>query len=159
MALFQLVLLGLGALGCAVISGVYFAFSTFIMTALAQRGLAGAEAMRSIDEVILRSAFMPLFFGTTLASLAIGVASLFQLGTPAGWAMLAGAVVYLLGMFGCTVLFNVPLNNRLADTPLATIWPVYLREWTGWNHVRTVASVLAASLFLYALTACKPCCS
>ena len=27
----------------------------------------------------------------------------------------------------------------------AEYWPVYVREWTLWNHIRTAASLLAAA--------------
>ena len=55
-----------------------------------------------------------------------------------------------------TVAFNVPLNNRLAsaepDSPAAeALWAHYLSRWTLWNHVRTVASLVAAGLFAMAL--------
>jgi uncharacterized membrane protein len=52
----------------------------------------------------------------------------------------------------------VPLNNELAradpayaDT--AAVWTRYLRDWTFWNHVRTIASTAASALFIAALLA------
>ena len=67
----------------------------------------------------------------------------------------SAALVYLAGMFGSTLVFNVPLNNMLAQAvagPDAAVqWSLYLRDWTAWNHVRTVSSVLAAILFTAAL--------
>jgi uncharacterized membrane protein len=55
-----------------------------------------------------------------------------------------------------TIVFNVPLNNRLASvTPDsaqgAGLWTHYLSTWTAWNHVRTVASLAAAACFIMAL--------
>jgi uncharacterized membrane protein len=48
-------------------AGVYFALSDFIMRSLDRLDAANAvEAMNTINEVILRSWFMPLFFGTSL---------------------------------------------------------------------------------------------
>ena len=58
-------LLWFAALGCALLGGVYFAFSAFVMRSLRDAGHAGTVAMNSINRVILRSAFMPLFLGTT----------------------------------------------------------------------------------------------
>ena len=60
--------------------------------------------------------------------------------------------------FVVTMLFNVPLNNALqtvdaASADAATTWARYLREWTIWNHVRTVASTAACASFIVALTA------
>ena len=33
----------------------------------------------------------------------------------------------------------------------AAYWPVYVREWTRWNHVRALASTGAAVSYLLAL--------
>jgi uncharacterized membrane protein len=55
-----------------------------------------------------------------------------------------------------TAAFNVPLNNRLASADTDTsgaeaLWAHDLSRWTLWNHVRTVASLVAAGLFAMAL--------
>ena len=150
------VLLWLGALGCGVIAGLYFAFSAFIMTALSRVGPAGAAAMNSINAVILQSAFMPLFFGTTVASLALAVIAVLRWDEPGSMLMLIGGLLYVVGMFIVTMAFNVPLNNALAAAASTTAegaaaWTRYLKDWTLWNHVRTIASVGASAFFLAAL--------
>ena len=61
---------GFPLIGCGLIAGLYFAFSAFIMTALGRIGqAAGITAMNAINAVIVQSLFMPLFLGTTVASL------------------------------------------------------------------------------------------
>lgn len=72
-------------------------------------------------------------------------------------ALLVGSALYLFGSFGLTMVANVPRNDALAElepgTPeAAAYWPVYVREWTLWNHVRTVASAGAALSYVLALT-------
>ena len=138
------------ALGCALLGGLYFAFSAFIMTALAQIGPAGIAAMNSINAVILRSWFMPFFIGTTLACAVLAVAGVLSAGDPRRLFMAGGGILYVAGMFGVTMFFNVPLNNALATAGPET-WPRYLATWTRWNHVRTLASMGAAALFIAAL--------
>src|SRR5262245_39879175 len=55
------------AIGCGLLAGVYFAFSTFIMSALGRiQQTHGISAMNSISSTILGSLFMPFFFGTTV---------------------------------------------------------------------------------------------
>jgi uncharacterized membrane protein len=54
------------------------------------------------------------------------------------------------------VAANVPRNEALArlapGTPEAVAyWPVYLRQWTRWNHVRAVASAASAVVYVLAL--------
>jgi uncharacterized membrane protein len=65
-------------------------------------------------------------------------------------------LIYLIGCIGVTMTLNVPLNDALAAvqpaTPeAATLWARYLRDWTFWNHVRTVAPLVSAALFIWAL--------
>ena len=152
-------LLWFSAIGCGLVAGLYFAFSGFIMTALSRIDQAsGVAAMNSINTAILRSPFMPLFFGTTLAALILAVVAVFRWGAPGSTAMLVGGVVYVVGMFVVTMLFNVPLNNALqavgsASADTAPTWQRYLSDWTMWNHVRTVASTVACAVFIVALTA------
>lgn len=151
------VVLWIGAVGCGLMAGVYFAFSAFIMTSLAKiETPAGIAAMQSINDVILRSAFMPLFFGTSLVSAGVIVLGLMDQDRPGALWMVGAGAVYFVGMFLCTVFFNVPLNNKLkAVDPNsahgAEMWALYLRRWTFWNHVRTVASTAATILFIMAL--------
>jgi uncharacterized membrane protein len=151
-------LLWFSAIGCGLIAGLYFAFSGFLMTALSRIDQAsGVAAMNSINTVILRSLFMPIFFGTTLAALILAVVAVLRWSAPGSSAMLVGGVVYVVGMFVVTMLLNVPLNNALqavdpASADAATTWARYLRNWTMWNHVRTVASTAACALFILALT-------
>jgi uncharacterized membrane protein len=152
-------LLWFSAIGCGLMAGVYFAFSTFIMAALARVSpAAGIAAMNAINGAILRSLFMPLFLATTLTSAALAVLAVLPWGEPGTVAMLAGGVLYGLGMFVVTMVCNVPLNNALvaADPSAAegaAAWARYLRNWTRWNHVRTIASLAASVLFTIALAA------
>ncbi|MET3846046.1 anthrone oxygenase family protein [Bradyrhizobium sp. OAE829] len=70
--------------------------------------------MNAINAVIVHSLFIPLFLGTTVASLLLAVAGGLRWGEPGATAMLAGGVLYVIGMFVCTAVVNVPLNNALA---------------------------------------------
>ena len=74
----------------------------------------------------------------------------------------AAGLVYLVGCFGVTVVFNVPMNEALAGMDLSqeatrTYWSgTYVPRWTFWNTVRTVACGVAAALLLVALTSLSP---
>lgn len=149
-------LLWFSAIGCGLLAGLYFSFSAFITSALGRiEAPAGIAAMNSINLVIVRSAFMPLFLGSSLAALVLACTAPFQWHQPGSIAIFTGAVVYIVGMFVCTMAFNVPLNNALAAVDPtgpegAAVWARFLRDWTFWNHVRTIASTLAMILFIYA---------
>jgi len=144
-------LLWFGAIGCGLIAGLYFAFSTFILQAFDRLGAGpAAQAMNAINVQIVQSLFMPLFLGTTLAGLALAVIGMIEPGKPGATVMLAGGVIYVVGMFGVTMAFNVPLNNALTQSAEA-LWPHYFERWALWNHVRTLASTAASALFILAI--------
>ncbi|KRC79151.1 DUF1772 domain-containing protein [Sphingomonas sp. Root241] len=146
-------LLWFSAIGCGLIGGLYFAFSTFILQAFDRLGAErGAQAMNAINVEIVRSLFMPLFLGTTLTSLALVIVGVVR-REPGGAAMLTGGAIYVIGMFVVTLAFNVPLNNMLAAAGRdgGAAWSLYLRRWASWNHLRTFASTLACALFVVAI--------
>ncbi|WFU28338.1 DUF1772 domain-containing protein [Bradyrhizobium sp. CB1717] len=150
-------LLWFSAVGCGLMAGIYFAFSTFIMTALGRLDqAAGIAAMNAINVDIVRSLFMPLFLGTTVAGAALAAMGALRVGEPGAVGMMTGGGLYVVGMFVVTMVFNVPLNNSLAalqpSAPEAgAVWTTYLKDWVFWNHVRTVASVVASALFIAVL--------
>jgi uncharacterized membrane protein len=148
------VLLWFSAIGCGLIAGLYFAFSTFIMRALGRIDPAqGVAAMNAINVDIVRSLFLPLFLATTLAGLILAGIGIVRPGTPGAWPMIVGGMLYFAGMFVVTMLFNVPLNNALAaDGGGQQLWTDYLQRWTSWNHLRTFASTAACASFVLALT-------
>jgi uncharacterized membrane protein len=141
------------ALGCGLIAGVFFAFSTFVMKALAQRPPAeGIAAMQAINITVINPWFMTVFLGTALACILLVFFSLFRWQQLNAIYLLVGSLLYVIGTFGVTIAFNVPLNDALAivkpDSPEgANLWAKYLTDWTFWNHVRTIAA-LAASILL-----------
>jgi len=144
------------AIGCGMMAGLYFAFSAFVMRSLGSLpGPEGIHAMQSINRVILKSPFMALFFGTSLASLAFAVWGVGRWEQAGSLALVAGGLIYLIGHFGFTAAFNVPLNDALdgvepTTAEAARLWSTYLRRWTWWNHVRMAACLTSCVLFLSA---------
>lgn len=140
-------------LGSALIGGVFFAFSSFIMKALARLpSVQGMAAMQSINLVVLNPLFLGTFMGTAVISLLVAVLVVTVWETHSTPWLVTGALLYLVGTFLLTGLGNVPLNNRLAavqaDDPAAIeVWEHYLDRWTRLNSVRTVAAICAALMF------------
>ena len=103
------------ALGSGLAAGVFFAFSAFVMRALRRLSAgAGMAAMQSINVAVINPLFLGVFLGTAAASAAAVVAAVVRRAEPGAAYLLAGGALYLVGTFGVTVLFNVPLNNALA---------------------------------------------
>ncbi len=148
----------LAVLAYALVGGVFLAFSDFIMRALSLTGgSGGAEAMQVINREVFRWVFMTLFLGLAAVSLTLVVYAALGLTGPAATLVGSAGMVYLLGCFGVTIVFNVPLNEALAGMNLSedatrTYWTgTYLPRWTFWNTVRTFACGLSAALLVFAL--------
>ena len=144
------------ALGCGVIAGVFYAFSTFVMKALGRLPPAhGIAAMQSINVVVLNPWFLTPFVGTAAGCLALLIMALLRWHDPRAAYWLAGSVLYLAGTFVETGVVHVPRNDALAaaaleDPEAAKLWASYLSSWTAWNHVRTLAALGAAAAFTVA---------
>jgi uncharacterized membrane protein len=144
-------------LGCGLVAGIFFAFSTFVMSALGRLpAREGIAAMQAINVTVLNPWFFAAFFGTAAACLVLAVFALM------GWDgadvvyLIAGSALYLLGTLLVTIAFNVPLNDRLAKVDPESadgtaLWTHYLVRWNSWNHVRTAASLAAAAAYMVAL--------
>jgi uncharacterized membrane protein len=147
----------LSGLGCGLVAGVFFAFSTFVMKALGRLPPAqGLAAMQSINEVVINPWFLTLFLGTAVTSACMVIGSLLRWHDPRAFYWLAGGALYLAGTILVTAVCNVPRNDALAQVApgspeAAGFWATYLSIWTAWNHVRTVAALLAGVSFTVAL--------
>ncbi len=145
------------ALGCGLNAGVFFAFSSFVMKALARLPAAqGVAAMQSINELAVTPAFMTALFGTAVACVGLAVWSLVLWHEPFAGYLLIGSALYVIGTTGVTIACNVPLNDRLATlhpqgVDAADRWDEYVTKWTAWNHVRAVAALAAAATLAIAL--------
>ena len=150
-------LVGAGAVG-----GMFFAFSSFVMPALARLPRAeGIAAMQSINVTVLRPSFLGVFIGTALLSVVAIVLALRAPEAAGSMELLAAGLSYVVAVFLVTGMRNVPMNEALAriDTTKAEeaeageYWEHYLRRWTRWNSVRTGASLAASLLFALAALA------
>ena len=150
-------LLGASALGTAMVAGVFFAFSTFVMSGLDRAGTAHAvPAMQGINLAAVRPPLMLLLFGTLILLLTSAGA----LMVDRGWSLVTGLAITAFLIYGAGVVVvtasgNVPLNNRLARSldggAAAAAWPAYAGPWTRLNHLRTVTAALSAGLMLVTL--------
>ncbi len=145
------------ALGCGLVAGVFFAFSTFVMPALKRLPPAhGIAAMQSINKLAVTPAFMTALFGTAAACLGLVAWAVVSLGERSAALVLAGGALYIVGTTGVTIARNVPLNDKLAKlhpqgADAAGRWDEYVTKWTAWNHVRTAAALAAAATLTIAL--------
>ncbi len=145
------------ALGCGLVAGILFAFSTSVMKALSRLPSAqGIAAMQSINIAVINPLFMGAFFGTAAASVLVVIFSLLRWNEAEAVYLISGGLVYLIGTILVTMAFNVPRNDALAavdpqSADGARLWAGYVTSWTAWNHVRTAAALAAAASLTIAL--------
>jgi len=144
------------ALGCGLVAGIFFAFSTFVMRALGQiQQEKGIAAMQAINVAVLNPWFFGAFFGTGVVCFAIAFLAWGNAIGSQQACLLVACGLYLLGTIVVTMAGNVPLNDQLAavgrGAEAQTLWGHYLSRWTLWDHVRTAASLTAAGLLTVSL--------
>lgn len=147
----------IAALGCGLIGGIFFAFSNFVMRALARLPDAqGMAAMQAINVTVLNPLSLGTFMGTALVCAVLAGYGLLHLSQAGSIWLIGGGLLYLAGNLLVTTARNVPRNNALArldpvSAAAGNAWREYLRAWTAWNHVRTVTALAASAAFVVAL--------
>lgn len=153
-ATFLSIALGLAILATALVAGVFLAFSDFVMRSFGRvPPEAGSEVMQVLNREVYRSIFIALLIGMSLYSVVLVAYALLRLEGPAAAWIAAGGACYLVGTFGVTMICNVPMNRRLdamdhAAPATHAYWALYLKNWTFWNTVRTIAPMLSTISFL-----------
>ncbi len=124
------------ALASALMAGVFFAFSSFVMPALGR--IPPPEAIRAMQRInidVFHWSFVVAFFGTPIACVALAVQAIGHWHDPGALYGAAGCTVYLVGSLLVTAACNVPRNNALAavdaDAPdAAREWDRFALGWT-----------------------------
>ena len=160
MSLFFFVLLQFAILAYALVGGVFLAFSDFIMRSLSiTGGTGGVETMQVINREVFRWVFMRLFLGMAVTSLILIGYTAFTLDDAGTTLIGLSGLIYLVGCFGVTAVFNVPMNEALSKMELSAdstkeYWTkTYLPRWTLWNTVRAIACTVSAAMLMWALIA------
>ena len=97
------------ALGCGLIAGVFFAFSSFVIPALKRLPSAeGISAMQSINELAVTPAFMTALFGTAAACLGLIVWAVIS------WGDRSAATALTLALQALAVRQPVTIGSVLA---------------------------------------------
>src|SRR5690606_33998275 len=102
----EVLLLVIPATGAGLVGGIFFAFSNFVMKALAQLPAPdGTRAMQSINVTVLNPLFFAVFFGTGIFALIAALAVPGAWSAPGTILSRIAAALYLLGTLGVTMLF------------------------------------------------------
>jgi uncharacterized membrane protein len=91
--------------------------------------------MQSINVAVINPWFLTPFFGMAAMCVLLIIAAFLRWHEPGAAYVLAGGLLYFLGTFLVTMLFNVPRTTRwqaVAATSIegAALWADYLIVWT-----------------------------
>jgi uncharacterized membrane protein len=114
------------ALSSAVVGGIFYAFSTFVMRGLDRTDPADAiTAMRGINaEANASPAFLLGYFSATILALVVGVIAIVRLNQPGSWWLLIGAILAILGAIITMVSTSRSTTTSIRSTPLVCRWPM-----------------------------------
>ena len=156
-AIWFLLLCVFSVIACGLVSGVFLAFSGFVMRSLSKaKASAGIEVMQIINREVWPTLFIALLLGMSALSPGLMAYAYFQIEGTASTLIITGGAIYLLGSFVVSLAFNVPMNNRLdsrecASAEVAIYWTnTYVPRWTFWNYIRAASSGSAAVCYLFA---------
>lgn len=144
------------AIGSAVVGGALYAFSSFVMPGIDRADPRSAiMAMQGINVEAPRPPFLASFVGTAVLSVACVIVGVARFGEDGGPLLVAGGVVYLVGVIGITRAYHIPRNDALARIDPAgpeaeATWRRYYDEWVRMNHVRSALAVVASALLIVA---------
>ncbi|MGH1344071.1 MAG: DUF1772 domain-containing protein [Nannocystales bacterium] len=147
----------IAAFASALLGGMFFAFSSFVMPALGN--IAPHEAMRAMQRInidVFCWSFAAVFFGVPIASLGLVGYAVLHWSEPWSGSLLAGGLLNTVGSLGATARGNVPLNERLAKQSSSSAdansyWTAYAKPWVRWNSLRAAANLCAAAVLFAAL--------
>lgn len=155
----QNVSLFLAAFATALAAGLFYSYSCSVNPGLARIGdREYLLAMQSINRAILNPVFFASFMG---ALVLLPLSAWLNYTSPAStrfWLVIAAAAVYAVGLFGVTMLGNVPLNSMLesfmiegaSSADLAAKRLAFEQPWNRWHNIRTAAVMLSLALVLAA---------
>lgn len=137
----------------ALIAGLFYAYSCSVVLGLGK--LSDAEylkAMQNINREILNPVFFMSFMGTAIL---LPVSAFFLRGEQSVFIfLLLATLAYLIGVFGVTVVGNVPMNDQLDRFDITGSTTEAIRQmrdnfenrWNFLNNIRTAFSVISIAL-------------
>jgi len=142
------------------IAGLLYGYSCSVNNGL--KNLADNEylkAMQSINVAIQNPLFFIVFMGLLILFPFLSYRVYSVSNVNSFYLVVASAVIYFIGVFGVTILGNVPLNERLArfDIPgaslkeISAMRQVFEKPWNNYHAIRTIASILSFGLTIVAL--------
>ena len=141
-------------------AGLCFTWGNAVTPGIGQLDDLGfLQAFQQMNRAIINPTFLVVFFGPFLGHVATIYLN-YQRAESGFWYFVIAGAIFLLGLVFVTVFRNVPLNELLDQTDLATASADDLKAlrrqfetpWNRWHLVRTFSSLASFALMLIGLT-------
>ena len=158
MSLFDAALMA-ATLACALTAGLVFGFAVVVMPGIAKLPDRDfLQAFKRMDGMIQNGAplFMLVWVGSIVSVILTLVLGTLQLQGIELYLLWFASSLYLLGVQGPTIRFNIPLNNAvqalemdsLTEPELAEARAQFEAPWNRWNRFRTMTATVSVVALL-----------
>ena len=139
-------------------AGVFFTWSNAVKPGIGKLSdLEYLKTLQSMNRVILNNAFRIIFIGAIIAVALVPIFYFHLYPKNIFWLFLSAFIIYWVGVFGITVLGNIPLNEMLDKTNLESITAEEIKalrksievKWNNLNLIRSISSGLTFVLLLF----------
>ncbi|MVM34851.1 DUF1772 domain-containing protein [Spirosoma sp. HMF4905] len=153
------IILTCATLTTALVAGLLYGYFCSVNPGLNRLSdTAYLSAMQSINRAIQNPIFFASFMGTLIL---LPISTWLHYSQPVSlrfYLLLGATILYVAGVFGVTVIGNIPLNEGLeafnlqgaSAEEIATQRARFEMPWNNWHTVRTIASMLALVLVIMA---------
>ena len=152
------IILVLAILLTGLMAGVFFTWSNAVKPGIGKLSdLEYLKTLQSMNRVILNNAFRIIFIGAIIAVALVPIFYFHLYPKNIFWLFLSAFIIYWVGVFGITVLGNIPLNEMLDKTNLESITAEEIKalrksievKWNNLNLIRSISSGLTFVLLLF----------
>jgi uncharacterized membrane protein len=139
-------------------TGIFFTWSNAVKPGIGKLSdLEYLRALKSMNRAILNNTFKIIFLG---AIISVGLLPVFYFNLYSQnvfWLFLFALIIYSIGVFGVTLIGNIPLNELLDKTKLESISLEEIKSlrrtieirWNNLNLIRCISSAITFLLLVY----------
>jgi uncharacterized membrane protein len=118
----ETIILATAILLTGLMAGIFFTWSNAVKPGIGKLSdLEYLRALQSMNRVILNKAFIGMFLGALIAVTLVPIAHFKLFPDNIFWMFVIALATYYIGVFGVTVLGNIPLNELLDKINLESI--------------------------------------
>ena len=138
-------------------AGIFFTWSNAVKPGIGKLSdIEYLRALQAMNRVILNKAFIGIFIGAVIAVTVVPIAHFKLFPDNIFWLFIITLATYWIGVFGVTVLGNVPLNELLDEINLESITLEEIKalrtsievKWNNLNLIRSISSGITFVLLI-----------